>query len=319
MLCFYMMCEFKFMNIIKNYFLSIKDKYSFAIFMLFLVSFFWGITFTVIKSALDHIDPYYFIVFRFLVSALPFLFFIKKWNEFLKRDLIKDALILGVLNLACYILQTVGLLYTTATNSAFITSFYVLFVPFIGFLLFKSKITVVAVIASILAFVGLSLLMSFDLSNMNFGDIITFGCAVCYAGHIVFTGKITHKHNTINLVFYQISFVSVFGFVFVPFGNGKLDLNFEVISVIIFTALFCTTFAVFMQTKYQKIVKATTTAVIFATEPVFATLAAAVLNNEILHYYQYIGCSMIVLATIVVQIKFSNKFINILRFKQRYK
>jgi len=299
----YRLINMKLVHIIIN---PIINNYQLASLTLLLVAFFWGVTFTIIKSALNSIDPFYFIGFRFLVASILFALMIRNWKAIFNKRLFKDSLILGILSLICYVSQTIGLEYTKATNSAFITSFYVLFVPFMSYFLYKERIRILAVSASVLAFGGLTLLMSGDLSQMNIGDIITFLSALTYAGHIAYTGKVTHRHSTLGLSFYQIIFVSLVSFTCVPLGSGKLLINREVIFVILFTAIFCTTFAYFMQTKLQRIIKPTTTAVIFATEPLFATLAAAFINNEILLIHQYIGCLLIVIATIIAQLKIKN-------------
>ena len=74
-------------------------------------------------------------------------------------------------------LQTVGL--TSASNSAFLTALYVIIVP-----LMLRRFDGRVLTATAIATVGLWFLVK-PRATMNLGDVMTIGCAVAFAGHIV--------------------------------------------------------------------------------------------------------------------------------------
>ncbi|HQD41910.1 MAG TPA: EamA family transporter, partial [Bacillota bacterium] len=83
----------------------------------------WGSTFVLTKDAIQHIETYNFLMLRFGIAVLMLLLFSIKKLPGLDRVTIKNGAILGLLLFIGYAFQTVGLNYTTASNSAFITGF----------------------------------------------------------------------------------------------------------------------------------------------------------------------------------------------------
>ena len=100
-------------------------------FALLLTTFVWGATFPATKAALEQISPLSFLFLRFLLG-MTVVFAVLL---FFRRPLIRDTSMLRASLIATawlfigYVLQTVGLRFTTASNSAFITVLYVVFVP----------------------------------------------------------------------------------------------------------------------------------------------------------------------------------------------
>ena len=98
---------------------------------LLLTTIVWGATFPATKAALEQISPLSFLFLRFLLGMIVVLAVLLLG----RRRLAKDAFTLRISLIATgwlflgYVLQTVGLRFTTASNSAFITVLYVVFVP----------------------------------------------------------------------------------------------------------------------------------------------------------------------------------------------
>ena len=89
----------------------------------------WGGTFAIIKSALGSISPMMFLSFRFSIAAIIFLPFVFGRLRKLDAESIKGGVILGLLYFGGFAAQTLGLNYTSATKSAFITGTFVIFTP----------------------------------------------------------------------------------------------------------------------------------------------------------------------------------------------
>ena len=91
----------------------------------------WGFSFVIVKDSVDRIPPVYLLAFRFtLAFAGLALVFAGKISKIRKGDLLCGAM-LGFWLFVSYFFQTVGIQYTTAGKNAFLTTIYVVIVPFL--------------------------------------------------------------------------------------------------------------------------------------------------------------------------------------------
>ena len=108
----------------------------------------------------------------------------KKLFTCTKIELIGGA-ICGIFLFSGYAFQNFGLMNTTASKSAFITSVSVLIVPILLVLFKLQKVNKKIWASVILATIGLYLLV-LPSGGLNFGDILTSGCALSFAIHIIY-------------------------------------------------------------------------------------------------------------------------------------
>lgn len=269
----------------------------FFIIMLLIVTFFWGVTFPIIKVALVYISPAPFLALRFGFASAMMLIFVKKSHNLLKINNIKYGLIAGFLLFLGYFFQTVGLDYTTAAASGVITGLYVILLPIISFLYLKNRITRVDILATGTAFFGL-ILLSYSPSGgfgNRIGDVLTLLCAVVYAVQIVYVSRYSKSLDSYSFTFYQLFAVSIFSGLMIPFMPGSLFiLNDYAVFAIVFTAIFGSVFAYYVSTIALKFVDPTTAGVIFVGEPVFAALTSVIFLHEILGKFVIIGSVIMV-------------------------
>ncbi|HID01398.1 MAG TPA: EamA family transporter, partial [Piscirickettsiaceae bacterium] len=116
----------------------------------------WGFTFPAMKVSLDYISPILFLAYRFGIASLLMLLIYR--NKVLRRDTFKEGFILGTTLFFGHGFQIIGLKYTTASNSAFITSLYVVFTPFVAYLILREKIKPGNFVSLIIAVMGLYLI-----------------------------------------------------------------------------------------------------------------------------------------------------------------
>lgn len=271
-----------------------------AALLLVLISFIWGSTFIVVKNAIIHIPPFLFVSLRFAVATVLLL-------PLVYRERVKDGFVEGILTgfalFGGYAFQTFGLLFTSASKSAFITSMAVILVPFTGYILFRIKPTTRELIALFLAFLGLYQLIlgpSFKLKGLNAGDVLTLLCAVSFALHISLTGHFTGRVNIKVFTFYQFLFVSLISMVFsILIGEGFKGLSGDPLLAMFFVGMFATAFAFIGQTWAQRHIRATKTALIFSLEPVFAAVFAFYFGGETLSLTQIIGGILILIGIII--------------------
>lgn len=172
---------------------------------LLLTTFVWGATFPATKAALDQISPLSFLFLRFLLGLMLVLAILL----IARRGLVRDSFTLRISFIATcwlflgYVLQTVGLSFTTASNSAFITVLYVVFVP-----LYLRRMGLHAWVSTGIALVGLWLLVR-PSASANWGDLMTLASAAAFAAHIVCLERYTRIVDPISLFAWQLLFITL--------------------------------------------------------------------------------------------------------------
>lgn len=268
----------------------------------------WGTTFFVVKNSLQYIDPVALCSYRFLLAALILMFFLIYNRLKLFSDL-KEGLILGFFLWLIYISQTIGLVFTTASNAAFITGLFIVFIPVFLLIFFKKKPALKSLFAITVALCGLSFLTG-GLIHANKGDLITLITAFAYALHVLFADKyVKNNINPYTLCFQQFLFVSLLSFLTafffkLPFSVTKIS----VIWTILFLTIFPTLTAFVIQLVAQKNTAPVKVALIFALEPVFGAIFAWTLGGEIFVTTKAIGGLLVFLSLIVYQTNFISGF-----------
>jgi drug/metabolite transporter (DMT)-like permease len=199
-----------------------------------------------------------------------------------------------------YIPQTIGLGITTASNSGFITGLFVAFVPIFLLTIFRRKPTVMEVIASIVALIGLWVLTG-GMTKVNAGDILTLLAAMAYALHLLLADKYMKADidpYVINCQ--QFLLVGIFGLITALIFDLPLTYgSTATLWTVIFLALFPTMSAFVIQLVAQKIASPIRVSLIFAFEPVFAGLFAWTLGGETFILRGAIGGLFIFIALIL--------------------
>ena len=187
---------------IKNIF---KNK-TFAQFSLVFTTAIWGITFIMVKEALNDAPLFAFSTLRFSIALFCTLIpIIYQFKKFSKQE-IYGGILCGILLHAGYAFQNYGLQLTSASKSAFITGTSILIVPFILWIFNNKKITLKNMAIYFYSNNRAFLLINPTGNNINIGDVITIGCSISFAGHIIVQDLYTKSHLSIlRLFFYTIS------------------------------------------------------------------------------------------------------------------
>ena len=265
---------------------------------LIIVTIIWGITFIMVKEALNDAPPFSFATLRFGIATLLTLLLINKKLLVLTKNELIGGIFCGFFLFIGYAFQNFGLMITTASKSAFITSVSVLMVPFILFVLKIQKINLKTWLAVFIATVGLYLLLIPGENKLNIGDILTFGCAISFAMHIVIQDKYIKK--TIRILpffFIQALFVTILSFFnALILETQSIIWSNRLLIAILITGILATFVAILIMIWAQKILKPTETALIFSLEPVAATIFAIIFASEVLGFWGWIGGGLICFA-----------------------
>jgi len=239
----------------------------------------WGATFFMVKDALAGVDPVAMVAHRFLLSAL----LLSPWA--LARPTrfkhLRESAILAVLLFLLYVSQTIGLGYTSASNSGFITGLFVIFVPLFLLVFFGKPPTRVQWGSALLALAGLWLLTG-GIKSANFGDAITLIAAATYAAHLLATDTYVRADaDALILAFHQFWMTGVLAALYaLATGRAFAVGTPRAAGTIVFLAVVPTLSAFFIQMRAQKTVAPVKVSLIFSLEPVFAAVFAWTLGGE---------------------------------------
>ncbi len=266
---------------------------------LFYAAAIWGSTFFIVKDALSDVDPVIMVGYRFLLAGGIMLLFLLATGRKLLPG-IGRAFFLSLILFALYIPQTVGLRFTTASNSGFITGLFVFFTPLLMRWVFRHKPTPMEWLGSLISLGGLWVLTG-GLRELNFGDALTLVAALTYALHVLYSDKYMKAGIDPYVIscqqFLFVGLLSVLtGWIFdLPFTVGSTKVGW----VIVFLALGPTLSAFVIQMLAQRITTPVKVTLIFAMEPVFAALFAWTLGGEIFETQRALGGLLIVMALII--------------------
>lgn len=256
----------------------------------------FGVTFVVIKGAVESLQPMAFVGWRFLFGSVALL--LLGWPK--GRRLWRDGLVAGSFLLAGYALQTWGLTETSASNSGLITGLYVVFTPLIVAAFTRRAPATLTMAGAAVASGGLALLTVGDGFELQAGDLATLGCAVAFAGHIVVLSRLAYRHPVVAFSAVQLLVTAV--------GAMLLSLVFEGLPLprasdmpaLLLTGLGVSGVAFILQVWSQTVIGPARTAVVLALEPVFAVASAVWLLDERLTTRGWIGSLLIVGAIYLV-------------------
>ncbi len=268
-----------------------------------LMTAFWGITFVVVKGALSHGDPYSFLALRFSIGALALTGIARR--EMLDPLALRRGLLLGVFLFLGFVLQTVGLVSTTPSRSAFITGLYVVFVPVLGLALFRRRPRASSWVGVVLAAVGLRYLTDAQVGaeqGLSSGDWLTLGCAVAYAFHILLTERYAPKSGVVALVAVQLWVVAGLSALCLPFTGARVEWTPSFVGAAAFCGLFASAVAICVQTWAQARTTAVRVALICSMEPVFAGVYSVALGYEVLGVREWVGGGLIVAGVLVAEL-----------------
>lgn len=269
----------------------------------------WGFAFLFQKTAMQHIGPLLFIVARSVLALLVLVPL--AWREWRRRGaevdtrrLLRLSALAGVLFFGGAVLQQVGIVTATVTNTGFLTALYVVLTPFVAWLVYRRLPTFWVWVGVGLAAVGTWLLSGGGIgAEFAKGDGLVALSAVFWAVYVVVVGLAAEMR--VATVFTALQFVVVALLALVGVGlfeevsmTGLWRATPDLLFVgVLSSALMFTLFAAAMQNT-----QATETAVIASLEAVFAALAAWWFLGERLGGLGWAGAGLLFLATLVVHL-----------------
>ncbi|WP_337864514.1 DMT family transporter [Ignavibacterium sp.] len=278
----------------------------------------WGGTFALIKNALTDISPLLFLGIRFFIAAMLLYPFIHYTLKKMDKNTFIAGSVLGIFYFLGFATQTIGLNFTTATKSGFITGTFVVIIPILQTIIERKKPKWYNIVSIVFVMIGLVFLSSrgdnlFQFinelgSDFNIGDFLTLLCAILFAFQVVYVDVFTKKYDYMPMVFIQLVITGLGGFLGSVILSGvgleiiKFTLNTNVVFAIVYTSVFASIIATILQLKFQKVVTPTKAGIIYSFEPIMAALLAFFILGEKISKFGMFGGVFILIGLLLSEI-----------------
>jgi drug/metabolite transporter (DMT)-like permease len=262
----------------------------------------WGSTFVLVQAALKHISPILFLAIRFSIATIALALLFRGRARFVPT---RGGVVAGGCLFAGYLFQTVGLQFTTASKSAFITGLAIPLVPLLTCLVYLSRPRFFELAGALCATAGMGL-MTLQGGNLAIGrgDLLTFFCAVAFAAHIIAVGHYSRRVSFESLSLIQLAFAAALGLgTFWWVETPVVELKPIVVAALGLTGLLATALAFTVQAWAQQHTTPTRTALIYSLEPVIAWLTSFWLLGEMLSRRAVAGAGLILCGILIVELK----------------
>lgn len=288
----------------------LKNKVLTADLMILLSALLWGGEYVVVKDMVEYLPPSWINASRFISAAIIMLPFIRKRIKKTSIGEIKAGLLLGFFMFGGFTMQTIGIQYTTAAKSGFLTSTYVIMVPFIYWMIRKIFPGVKSVISAAICLAGIAFIsLDGDLS-LNKGDMLTLVSAVFFSGSIIGFDYYAKKYEPLNLTFVEmfsggcISLVLALLTEPVPTGiswGGPEIL--QVLYLVLLGSLLCHV----LSNVAMKYAESSHASILWSLESVFALIFGIIFLHEGLTLQSVIGFILVFAAVIISELDIVRK------------
>jgi len=281
--------------------------------LLLLATVIWGNAFVAQSVGMDYIGPFTFQAIRcalavIFLAPVTFLFECKhssfsascsRWRD---PKLWKAGIICGCALFMATSLQQIGLIYTDAGKSGFLTAMYIVLVPIFGVFIGR-KPPKAAVFSVILAVIGLYFLSFAGMSGIQLGDLALIGCAVAFAVQILCIDRFADALDGLRLNCVQALTVAVISVPFMLLTEKVVFRNIlDCWLPLAFAGVLSMGVAYSLQITGQKLLEPTTASLLMSTESVFAVLGGWLLLQETMTKWEILGCVLILGAVLISQL-----------------
>ena len=273
--------------------------------ILFIASIIWGLGYFFQKSGSETTAALTFNCMRYTIAALVILT-AARFRLPPKGEPLKYAVLTGVFMILGGNMQQIGIQITSIGNASFITSIYIVLVPFLAALILKRKIKKAHYFAALLSLAGLYLITTSGkgLSRISTGDVIVFIGSVFWAFQILLVSKGVSLCDPVVFTAGEFTTAAILQFL-VWLTFGKHDLTGVSVSWPYFTAsgILVMGIAFMMQAYGQKHTGETEASIIMGLESVFGTLFGFLLYHEQFSMVQLAGMAIIFTAVMIAVLK----------------
>ena len=278
-----------------------------GIILLLLTAVIWGSSFVAQSIGMESIDAFTFTALRTTLGALVLIpvmiIFNRKFD--MRPSTLIAGVVLGIVFSIAQNLQQFAFYYSTSGKIAFITAFYMFFVPLFSVFL-RKKVRLIVWCSIALGLIGLFLICinPEDMTAINPGDMLAFGCAVFFALQIMLIDHYTGKDiNGVQMSFMQfvvaaaVSWVCMF-----VFEKPELPNIITAAPALAYSGIMSCGIAYTLQILGQKHASPVVASLLMCLESVFAVITAALVLQEMMSVRELAGCIIMFAAIVISQL-----------------
>jgi drug/metabolite transporter (DMT)-like permease len=272
--------------------------------LLLLTPVIWGATFPAAKVALRDVSPWAFVAWSRGLGLVAILVVLALWRPpraAWTQGLVPAGAVLGALMTAGYVLQTVGINHTTATNAGFITVLYVVLAPAGAALIGRHSPDRVDRVCLGLALIGLGLLSIRD-GRLHAGDFVVLASAAAFAGHIIAVDVLVERYQALPLALAQMAASAVLtAAIAVPAGPQAGEVA-SLWWIFVLTGVLGSGIAFSVQVMAQQSLSPVRASILLAAEALVAAIVAAIWLGERLSARGWVGAAVVLVAIVVSEL-----------------
>ncbi len=282
--------------------------------LLLLAALIWGAAFVAQRVGMEHMPPIAFNGIRMLLAGvllLPLVFLTdrrdpgkKPVTPGQKRKQYTAGALCGLFLFTASTLQQVGLVYTTAGKAGFITALYVVLVPVTAWILFRKNPGKAIWISVGLAVAGLYLLcVPGGGLNLNQGDLLVLGCALCFTGHILVVDRYSPEVDGIRLSCTQFFVCGILSMIISLMTEEITPEGIrQALLPILYAGGMSGAVGYTLQIVAQKDTNPTVASLMMCMESVFSVLSGALILGERMSGRESAGCVIMFAAVVLAQL-----------------
>ena len=286
--------------------------------ILLIVAVIWGTAFAFQRMGTGVIGPMTFTASRMTLSAVAvgFVSFLIKDPEMAdaagssarRRDTLTGGVLCGLFLVSATLFQQIGIAYTTAGKAGFITALYILLVPIISTVFLRKPSSWIVWIAVLLGLAGMYLLCMTEGFSLARGDALVCVCAMLFTGHILCCDRFAGRGNPVRISAIQFVTASVVSWTLAfIFETPSVEAIRSALVPILYCGLASGGIGYTLQIVAQRFTNPTVASLLMSFESVFAVLGGAVLLHERMSTRELLGCMVMFIAIIVVQVPVPHK------------
>lgn len=272
--------------------------------MLLAVALIWGSSLVVVKGTGDHVTPNLLLALRFSIAFIILsVIFRKKLMGASKQDIVAGVVI-GIFLFLAYSSQTIGVMWSMPGKSAFLSSAYCVFVPFLFWATGGNKPYIRNIFAAILCLMGIGLCSVTTEFSIVPGDLMAILSSVLFAAHIVSVAKCGRGRDPILMTILQFGSAAICAWIVSLLSEGvpkHIPLSGWI--SILYLAIFCTTIALLLQNVGQKYVAPASAAILLSLESVFGIIFSAIIYGEAITVKLAVGFLCIFISVLVSEVE----------------
>lgn len=271
--------------------------------LLLLVAIIWGSTYITAKTVVSVYPVFLFLFLRFSLTVLMMAPFTMREYRRLSKDTWFVGFILGLLLFSIYSFETIGIFYTSASNSSFLISLCVVLTPIVGGVVYKKYPGNAVIGVVLLSVIGTGMLTIKGKFHLNYGDLMILAAALMRAIQMVYTKKLTTGKEldsaaltTIQMVVVTI-LTGLVSLIMERHTYVTLHSTWQFWGITLYLAIFGTLFAFYVQMTMIRLTSPVRVGLLLGTEPLFGAMFAVLIGGESMTGIAIIGGVIIVTAT----------------------